>query len=223
MQAIDGVGGTGINASLGQQRPALHTQINNFGISFANSSNHAFIGDYGKVRSVTLSIDVLAISIKAFGQEVPSKMVLELRDYDNTPSGVPYTSVWYDLGTIDFMQGWKTLSVSIADTKAHNLPAGWGGFGSPDDIAGPSLPEGRSFADVLSSVDELAFSTIMPGFQYQFHDFDVAIDNISIVTEVPEPQVQTLMFFGTLIIAWVLKRKSKTLTRSKVFIPYRAQ
>ena len=37
-----------------------------------------------------------------------------------------------------------------------------------------------TFADVMASVDELAFTTVEPGFFYGFADFDVRFDNLFI-------------------------------------------
>lgn len=208
MQPADGQGGSGIDPNMGNGAPALHTVMENFGISFSNSTNQSYLGDYGKLGSVTIGLDVVANSIRYFGQEVSRHMVVELRDYGNTPQGMPYTSVWYDLGTIDYTKGWQHLSVTIGDTTSTALPTGWGGYGSSDDAAGPGLPPGRSFADVLSSIDELVFTTYVPGYMYGFTDFDVAVDNIS-VSAVPEPSTYAMMLGGLGMVGWMKRRKSR--------------
>lgn len=210
-QPANGVGGSWIDSSLGNGAPALHTVMENFGISFTNSSQN-YVGDYSALGSVTIGLDILANSIRYVGQEVTRNLVVELRDYDNTPQGMPYTSVWFDLGTIDATQGWQHLSVTIDDTAMAALPAGWGGYGSTDDADGPGLPPGRTFADVLSSVDELVFTTLVPGWFYGFTDFDVAIDNISVsagVAEVPEPASIALMAGGLGLMGWMTRRRSR--------------
>lgn len=210
-QPANGVGGSWIDSSLGNGAPALHTVMENFGISFTNSSQN-YVGDYSALGSVTIGLDILANSIRYVGQEVTRNLVVELRDYDNTPQGMPYTSVWFDLGTIDATQGWQHLSVTIDDTTMAALPAGWGGYGSTDDADGPGLPPGRTFADVLSSVDELVFTTLVPGWFYGFTDFDVAIDNISVsagVAEVPEPASIALMAGGLSLMGWMTRRRSR--------------
>jgi len=131
---------------------------------------------------------------------------VELRDYGNTPAGMPYSSVWYNLGTIDATQDWQHLSVTIGDPASTALPAGWGGYGSSDDAGGPKLPDGRSFADILSSVDEVVFGTYVPGYMYGFTNFDVAVDNISI-SAVPEPSTYAMLLGGLGLIGWVRRRK----------------
>ena len=210
-QPLNGIGGSEIDTSMGNGAPALHTIIENFGINFTNSSNQNYLGDYSKLGSVTIGLDVIANSIRYVGQEVSRNLVLELRDYGNTPQGMPYTSVWFDLGVINATQGWQHLSVTIADTTAAALPTGWGGYGTSDDADGPGLPPGRTFADVLAGVDELAFTTYVPGYFYGFADFDVAIDNISVgaAAEVPEPASYALMFGGLGLLGWMGRRRKR--------------
>lgn len=216
-QPANGVGGSGIDDGMGNGAPALRTVIENFGISFGNRSNQNYLGDYSRLGSVTIGLDVIANSIRYVGQEVSRNLVVELRDYGNTPQGMPYTSVWFNLGAIDHTMGWQHLSVTIADTAAAALPAGWGGYGSADDADGPGLPPGRTFADVLSSVDELVFSTYVPGWFYGFTDFDVAIDNIAVdagPAEVPEPSTWALTIGGLGMLGWMTRRRSRGIARA---------
>ena len=193
-----GVGGaTFIDPALGNAAPALHTVFEDFGITFRTTTNAAFVGDYTQSPSVTLGLDVLTQSIQFFGQNVTRRLVVELRDHDNPAEGYPYTSVWATLGTLSSANaGWQHLSVTIADTSATALPTGWGGYGAEDPVTfEPTLPPGRTFASVLAGVDELVFTTLVPGFFYGFTDFDVAIDNVSI-TAVPEPASALLLGLG---------------------------
>ena len=185
MQPLNGIGGSGIDTTMGNGAPALHTVIENFGISFTNGSNASYLGNYGALGSVTFGLDVLANTINYFGQDVSRSMVVELRDYDNKMGDMPYTSVWYDMGSISGTGEWKHLSVTISDTTALALPTGWGGYGNTDDAAGPSLPGGRTFADVLASVDEIAFTTYKPGYFYGFTQFDVAVDTTALALPMP--------------------------------------
>lgn len=206
-QPADGIGGTVIDKSMGNGAPALHTVINNLDVSYGNRSNQAFIGDYSRFGSVTLGIDVIANSIRyGDGQETSRNFIVELRDYDNKTADMPFTSVWYNLGEIDASKGWQHLSVTIADTGASALPTGWGGYGSPDDLYGPSLPAGRTFADVLAGVDELVFTTLEPGRYYKHADFDIAVDNISI-SAVPEPSSYAMLLGGIGLMGWMRRRR----------------
>ncbi|QJE01228.1 PEP-CTERM sorting domain-containing protein [Massilia forsythiae] len=207
---FDGNQGVWIDASLGNGAPALHTvNPETFGVHWSTTGNQAFIGNYGASASVTLGIDVLANSIVYLGREVHRRLVVELRDYDDPYQDMPYTSVWYDLGEIGADKGgWQHLSVTIGDTAAAALPAGWGGYGNTVDE--PSLPPGRSFADVLASVDEISFTTFVPGYFYGWTAYDIAVDNIAISAdaEVPEPGSLAMLAGGLGVLAWARRRRT---------------
>ncbi|MEM7227751.1 MAG: PEP-CTERM sorting domain-containing protein [Planctomycetota bacterium] len=186
---VDATGGVGGSAG-------LRTQFNNFGITFDNSTNNAFIGDYTQYDEVTLSIDVKVDQIGTF-LPVARPWVVELRDYDSAQGGFPWTSVYLVLGAISQANNsdFVTYSTTITDPSSATLPAGWGGFGDEDpNTFEPILPAGVTFADVLSGVDEIAFTTIQPGFFFSFDDYDVTLDNISITTSaVPAPGALALL------------------------------
>ena len=205
MQPANGIGGSGIDTTLGNSAPALRTVIENFGVTWGTSSNQAFLGDYTKAGAVTLGLDIKAQQINYFGQDVSRNVVVELRDYDNKPANLPYTSVFYDLGSIDATKDWQHLSVTISDTSSTVLPTGWGGYGGPD-AQGPTLPSGRTFASVLASVDEVVFTTLQPGYVYGFTNFDVAIDNVSI-SAVPEPATYGMLLGGLGVVGWLARRR----------------
>lgn len=210
--AYDGTQGAWIDPLMGTS-PVLHTvNPQTFGMHWSNTTNPAFTGNFGTVPSMTISIDVLANSITYLGSEVARQLVLEMRDYDNPYNDMPYTSVWYSLGTIAAGMGWQHLAVTIDDTGSTALPGGWGGFGIDDTETGgvPGLPPGRSFADVLASVDELVFSTFVPGYFYGYASYDIAVDNISLVAagEVPEPGSLTLLLGGIVMVGLARRRYS---------------
>jgi len=189
--------GTFIDTSLGNAAPALHTRVpDSFMVHWTNTTA-AVTGDYTQSPRVTIGLDVNATSIINLftGMEVTRELVVELRDYDNTSGGLPYTSVWFNLGTIGAGMGWQHLSVTIADTHATALPAGWGGYGAETALGEPILPAGTSFADVLRGVDEITFTTAVPGWFYGFTHFDVSLDNIG-VSAVPEPATLALQALG---------------------------
>jgi hypothetical protein len=180
----------------------MHGQlVDVFGADIRNNTNGDFLGDLGRYgTSIELSIDIKVNSLDFFGQQVPRELVVELRDYDND-NGYPWTSVWLSLGVISAADtgGWTTFSTIIDDTSAISLPTGWGGTGDEDpNTFEPILPDGRTFESVVSSVDELAFTTFVPGFFFGFTNFDMQVDNIAIRT-VPAPSALALIGLGGLV------------------------
>lgn len=209
LQPLDGNGGSAIDSSLGNGAPAMRTVIENFGVAWTTRSNTDFVRDYTQMSSVTFGIDVSAETVFYFNREVTRDLVLELRDYDNMSNGLPYTSVWVKVGTLDASKpGWQHLSVTIDDTSATALPAGWGGYGAEDSTGMPYLPSDRTFASVLAGVDEVAFTTYVPGMVFGYTNFDVAVDNISI-SPVPEPAQGMMLLAGLAGIAAVARRRRR--------------
>ena len=70
------------------------------------------------------------------------------------------------------------------------------------------MPAGRTFANVLASVDVMLFHTSPPGYYYAFTHFDVALDNIK-VTAVPEPSGYAMLLSGVALLGWMTRRKSR--------------
>jgi hypothetical protein len=202
-------GSTFIDNSLGNPVPSLHTVFNDFGITFSTSTNPSFIGDYTRTPIVVLGLDVNTFYLNFFGQDVTRDFIVELRDYDNPPDGYPWVSVWYTLGVLDAADpNWHSWSVTIADTSSEELPPGWGGYGAEDpNTFEPMLPPDRTFTSVLAGVDELAFTTLVPGFFFGFTDHDVAIDNISIQA-IPEPSSAWLVLATTVPLLRRGRRKA---------------
>ncbi len=195
-------GRTDINPTGGNPGANLHgVLIDVFGADIRNNTNDAFLGDLSRYGTFELSIDIQVNSINFFGQEVPRDLVVELRDYTNS-NGLPWTSVYYNLGTLqaasEGQDGWMTYSVIIEDPFAADLPAGWGGYGDETPLGDPILPADRTFASVLASVDEISFTTFVPGFFFGFTNFDIQVDNISIRT-VPAPSAAVLLALGGLV------------------------
>lgn len=180
-----GVGGsTVIEATGGNPGAHLHTVFNDFGITFDNSTHPDFVFDYTQLPTVTLGLDLKVDAIDFSGSPVSRPWLIELRDLDEPPGGFPWVSVWFKFADIaQATHGdWTTVSVTIADTSAAALPAGWGGFGAEDPMGNPILPPDRTFTDVLAGIDEVAYTTLEPGFVFGFTDFDVRLDNIAIDT-----------------------------------------
>lgn len=175
-------GGTSIQTSGGNDGAYMRTIFNNFGITFRNDSNAAFLGDYTGSDEVTISIDVRVDFLNFFGQDVSRPWLVEMRDFDTAQNGYPWTSVWFLFGDISQASNndWTTFSVTF-NPNSTELPSGWAGYGDEDPKTfEPILPEGVTFADVLSGVDEIAFTTLQPGFFFGFTDHTVGIDNISV-------------------------------------------
>lgn len=174
-------GATVIDESLGNAAPALHTRFEDFGITFRNQPKPSVLAALKRPGSVALALDVNTYAIVYFVQNVTRDLVVELRDHDNPPAGYPYAAVWARIGTLDAKKpGWRHMGVTIADTRSTELPAGWGGYGAEDEFANPMLPPGRTFADVVAGADEVAFTTLVPGYAYGFTTFDVAVDNMAV-------------------------------------------
>ncbi len=200
-----GPGGTTIIEPAGGNPGAhMRTQFNDFGITFRNNSNTNFVQDLSGYDSVTISIDTKVELVNFFGQDVSRPWFVEFRDFDNN-SPFPWDSVWFKFTDISAAEhgDWTRFSVTF-DPRGTDLPGGWGGYGDEDpNTFEPILPAGRNFTDLLSTYDEIAFSTLEPGFFFGFTDFDVRIDNISIT--VPEPS--TFGLFGVAMLGTLLRRR----------------
>jgi hypothetical protein len=163
--------------------------IDVFGASIRNDTNAAYVGDYTSLGGpLKLAVDVKINSITFFGTEVSRDMVVELVDYNPPGSSYPYVSVFYHLGTLEAAQpGWRHFETTIDDPNSLALPTGWGGTGDEDPTTfEPRLPADRTFRSVLQSVDEIRFTTFVPGFFFGFTNFDMQVDNPT-VSVVPEP------------------------------------
>lgn len=196
-------GRTDIAPAGGNPGANLHGQLTDvFGADIRNETNQDFLGDLTRYGTFELSVDIKVNSITFFGNEVPRDLVVELRDNTNN-NGYPYTSVWYNLGTLQAQpggdNGWQTYSVIIDDPFATALPAGWGGYGDEDPTTfEPILPGDRTFASVVQSVDSIHFTTFVPGFFFGFTNFDMQVDNITIRT-VPAPSALAMLAAGGLV------------------------
>lgn len=175
-------GATVIEATGGNPGAHLRTVFNDFGVTFVNSTNPAFVFDYSQEPTVSLSMDLKVEAIDFTGTPVPRPWLVELRDLDNPPSGFPWVSVWFKFADISQAShgDWTTFTVTVTDTSVSELPEGWGGFGAEDAQGNPMLPADRTFADVLAGIDAVAFTTLEPGFLFGFTDFDLRLDNIQI-------------------------------------------
>lgn len=95
--------------------------------------------------------------------------------------------------------GWQTRNFLIPDPTSTTLPTGWGGTGYEDPVTFEMrLPDGRTYADVLASVDEVRLTTFVPGYFYGFNFWEIGFDNVE-VRRVPTPAGVMLLAAGGLI------------------------
>ena len=173
-------GGTVLEEEGGNPGANLHTVFNDFGITFYNDSNPAFVQDLAVYDQVTIGIDLEVKDISFFGSPTTRPWLVEIRDFQNTPPGYPWVSVWYLFSDVGVSE-WTSWEVTITDPSMTELPPGWGGYGAEDpDTIEPILPADRTFSDVLAGADEIVFTTLQPGYFFGFTDFDLRIDNIRI-------------------------------------------
>jgi hypothetical protein len=183
-------GSTSIAPSGGNPGAHMQTVFNNFGITFSTSINAEFLGDYTVSPEVTIGVDIKVDDISFFGTPAPRPWLVELRDLDNPPGGYPWVSVWYKFADVSSNThgSWTDFEILIADTSASALPTGWGGYGAEGPLGEPMLPANRTFSDVLAGIDQVAFTTLEPGFFFGFTDFDVRLDNIRIASTAEPPE-----------------------------------
>lgn len=188
-------GATAIDPTFGVGGSAgFRTQFNNFGIDFYNNTNSDFLGDYTAFDEITISVDLRIDQIGFAGLGITRPFLLELRNTSLGDDGYPWASAFilFDWYGADSFDGYVTLSATF-DPNSADLPAGWGGTGSFDpNTFASQLPEGVTFADVLSGVDEISFNTILPDFFFTFDDYDMTLDNITI-TKVPAPSALAML------------------------------
>ena len=202
------IGNADVDTTLGTPAPAFHSLVESFGLSWRNISNTAFIGDYTASPSVTISLDVLRNSITFLGNEVTRGLFVKLSDFGaDGEAAPPLATLYYRLGTLaPTTTGWQNYSVTIADTSSAALPTGWGAVDGDGVL---QLPEGRTFANILASVDQIEFTTFEPDFFYGFTIFDVAGDNFTVTraSAVPEPASWALLIGGMGLIGGTLRTR----------------
>ena len=205
------IGNGEVDGAVGTPAPAFHSLVESFGLSWRNTSNPAFTGDFGRAGSLTIGLDVLTNSITYLGTEVTRDLFVKLSSFG--PEGEeapPAATVYYRLGTLSAaIDGWQHLEVTIDDTTAALLPSGWGGVDSDGVL---QLPPGTSFADVLGDVDQIEFTTFEPDFFYGFTVFDVAGDNFSVdfaAGAIPEPASWAMMIGGFGLVGGAVRSRRR--------------
>lgn len=207
LQGTDGVGTT-IDNSMGNGTPGLHTDYLYTGLLFWNQSNQNFLGNYTTSKSVSLGIDVNTHSIDSGGgdnAQYQRDFVVELRQYTTPGDTSNYIDVWRKLGTLSSNTGISHFSATLSDTGSAAPNAGWQVY---DSVTGnDTLPAGATFSGVLSHVDEVLFSTWVPGYAYDPSHYDVTVDNLSIKSAVPEPDQIAMLLAGLGLVGWTARRR----------------
>ena len=205
------IGNASVDGAIGTPAPAFHSLVESFGLSWRNTSNPSFTGDFSAAGGLTISLDVLTNSITYLGTEVTRGLFVKLSSFG--PDGEdapPAATVYYRLGTLSAaVPGWQSLSVTIDDTTATALPPGWGGVDSDGVL---QLPAGVTFADVLADVDQIEFTTFEPDMFYGFTIFDVAGDNFTVspAAAVPEPASWAMMIGGFGLVGGATRSRRRT-------------
>jgi hypothetical protein len=158
-----------------------------------NATNPAFIGDYTAKGPVRVGVDVYVHDFTYYWFNSPveqyRQLVFEFIDDDiqyvdpDTGYWWPWASVIWQAGYYPVRNtGWKHFEANIPDPSSTTLPAGWVGFGGPqDENYMPQLPPGVTFGDIMSHVTRLQIHAIEPGYYYDFgFTYDLDFDNISI-------------------------------------------
>ncbi|MCC6426126.1 MAG: EF-hand domain-containing protein [Phycisphaerales bacterium] len=109
-------------------------------------------------------------------------LVLQLTDVGDPENWTDDASVYFvGAGMPQIADGWVTYTYVIDDPTSEELPPGWGGTGAEDpDTFEPILPPGRTFANVLASIDDVRFTTFVPGSFYSSSFWEVGFDDVHI-------------------------------------------
>jgi hypothetical protein len=158
-----------------------------WGITLRNDTpGSSATGDLTRYQSdLRIGADVIVVALDNwFGQPMdPGQfpIVLEFVDYDGAtgPVSVYYTGP----GMPRQDQGWARLDFLVPDPSSETLPPGWGGTGDEDPVTyEPRLPPGRTYRNVMNTVDEVRITTMRPGYFYSSSFWQAAFDNVFLAT-----------------------------------------
>ena len=175
----NGTGVTFIEATLGDRKPSYRTQYDDFlknGLRWYNDGKR-WTGDYAVVPSFSFGVDVNTLKLQEGQNYTTRDLMVYFLDYQHPPKGYDSISVGVKIGTLQMGQGWQRMTVTVPDTTSLTLPEGWVGTGATDRDGNTMLPPGRTFAEVMAHVDEIAIQTVRQSNILVLDDFDVAIDN----------------------------------------------
>ncbi len=185
--APNGTGVTWVDDAIGNHKPSFRTQYDDFlknGLRWYNDGKR-WTGDYSVVPAFTFGVDVNTLKMQEGQNYVTRDIMVYFLDYQHPPKGYDSISVGVKIGTLVTGQGWQHMTVTVPDTASVDLPEGWVGTGATDKSGNTMLPPGRTFAEVMSHVDEIAIQTVRQSDLLVLDGFDVAIDNPSIAAVCP--------------------------------------
>jgi len=190
------------NASTGNSYLRIPGTIDTFWFEFWNDSNRDWTGDYTSKGDDLLefSLDFHVNRIVSSGGAVVTDraVILEFRSFHFDHDFYHYASVYVELGRVSgYAMDWTRFSVTF-DPNATELPAGWGAYGNEDDQGNWIMPDGATFADMLSNVGEVVIHSAEYGMYYPFSFYDVSIDNLTL-TVVPAPASAALLGLGAMV------------------------
>lgn len=183
----NGTGVTFVEERFGDRKPSYRTQYSDFlknGLRWYNDGKR-WTGDYSVVPSFTFGVDVNTFKLQEGQNATTRDLMVYFIDAHHPPKGYDSISVGVKIGTLEMGTGWQQFTVTIPDTHSLTLPDGWVGTGATDADGNPMLPPGRTFAEVMSQVDEIAIQTVRQPNVLVLDDFDVAIDNPHVVAVCP--------------------------------------
>jgi hypothetical protein len=140
-------------------------------------------GDLTVYPQLEVAVDFRMFALNNFNNEpidpANFNLILEFVDYDN------YATVYFVGPPLpQIADGWTRFTFSVPDTSQAALPPGWRGSGDEDPVTfEPRLPAGRTWQNVLQTVDEVRITTLEPGFFYGSNFWEAGFDNLLI--EVP--------------------------------------
>ncbi len=158
------------------------------------NTESAVIGNLSQYTGgMTYSAQIRVFALNNFFEEPMNPawfpVVIEFTDFGDPDDPYDNASVYKigdSLGQIE--EGWKTFTFEVPDPSQDALPPGWGGTGAEDPVTyEPILPPGRTYANVMASVDQVRISTFVPGYFYGSNYWQVGFDNIVVTGEVAAP------------------------------------
>ncbi|MFM9997154.1 MAG: hypothetical protein ACKVU4_15300 [Phycisphaerales bacterium] len=138
--------------------------------------------------ALTFDLDVSVLQLNNW---IPKPMppawfpfVIEFVDYPEPGSIDPPVSVYYTGPGLPPTGTWGHYTFNVPDTTSKTLPPGWGGTGAEHPVTlEPMLPPGRTYTSVLQNVNEMRFTTFVPGYFYIANFWEVVFDNVNVTVE----------------------------------------